>query len=103
MIKSIDASWGFNGNNYEYSVYECLGDAINSVQVSDDLLKDYLEKKWYKIHKECSWYDIHKKSPELYAGYWSFEAGAVAKILGVDDSSLKDEQYYPYDLVHFEG
>ncbi|MDD7379168.1 MAG: DUF1911 domain-containing protein [Lachnospiraceae bacterium] len=37
-----------------------------------------------------------------YYGYWSFEAGAIAKILNLDDSSLKDVPYYPYDLVHYK-
>ena len=34
-------------------------------------------------------------------GYWSFESGALVKILGLDDSSLKEVQYYPYDMVHW--
>ncbi len=46
---------------------------------------------------------MKRKNKNLYTGYWSFEVGAVAKILGIDDSSLKDVKYYPYDLVHFEG
>ena len=66
-----------------------------------DCIKKYLEKHWY--NKDCGCYEAHKSKENVYYGYWSFEAGAVAKILGVDDSSLKDEQYYPYDLVHFEG
>ena len=32
-------------------------------------------------------------------GYWSFESGALVKILGLDDSSLKEVQYYPYDML----
>jgi hypothetical protein len=27
---------------------------------------------------------------------------AIAKILNLDDSSLKDVAYYPYDLVHYK-
>ena len=26
----------------------------------------------------------------------------IAKILNLDDSSLKDVAYYPYDLVHYK-
>ena len=37
----------------------------------------------------------------LYFCYWSFEVGAVAKILSINDSGLKDVLYYPYDLVHY--
>ena len=46
--------------------------------------------------------DSHKSSENVYYGYWSFEAGAIAKILNLDDSSLKDVPYYPYDLVHYK-
>ena len=31
-----------------------------------------------------------------------FEADAIAKILEIDDTNLRDTIYYPYDLVHFE-
>jgi hypothetical protein len=30
-----------------------------------------------------------------------FEQGALVKILGLNDSILKDQQYYPYDMVHW--
>ena len=63
-------------------------------------LKQYLDKKWYKSMKITYWYDNHKSSNDVHFGYWSFESGAIVKILGLDDSNLKDQQYYPYDLVH---
>ena len=57
---------------------------------------------WYKGSQESSWYDTHKiKDDNLYYGYWCFEAGAVAKRLGLDDRDLLNEPYYPYDMVHF--
>ena len=37
-----------------------------------------------------------------YYGYWSNETAAAVKILGIDDSCLKNQQYYPYDLAHFK-
>ncbi len=30
------------------------------------------------------------------------ESGAIAKILKLDDSSLKNTLYYPYDMVHYQ-
>lgn len=38
----------------------------------------------------------------LYFGYWSFELGALIKIKGLNNESLKDINYYPYDLVEFK-
>ena len=63
-------------------------------------MKLYLSK-WYNTN--CGYYGAHKSTEKLYCGYWSFEAGAVAKILGIDDEQIKDAKYYPYDLVHFKG
>ena len=52
-------------------------------------MKKYL-KGWYNT--DCEVFEAHK----------SFEAGAAVKILGIDDSGLKDIPYYPYDLVHYK-
>lgn len=57
---------------------------------------------WYRSHLHSSWYDSHKNEKfKLYFGYWCFEAGAIAKSLQLDDNDLQNEQYYPYDMVHF--
>lgn len=62
-------------------------------------LKKYLSDDWY--NEDCGCYEAHKSKQNIYYGYWSFEAGAIAKILNLDDSSLKDVSYYPYDLAHY--
>ena len=64
------------------------------------LIKKYLTSKWYRSHDEEGWYDSHLSNENIYSGYWSFESGAMVKVLGLDDSELKDVPYYPYDLVH---
>lgn len=64
------------------------------------ILKEYLSNNWY--NEDCGSYEAHKSKQNIYYGYWSFEAGAIAKILNLDDSSLKDVPYYPYDLVHYK-
>ena len=64
------------------------------------ILKEYLSNDWY--NEDCGCYEAHKSKQNIYYGYWSFEAGAIAKILNLDDSSLKDVPYYPYDLVHYK-
>lgn len=62
-----------------------------SKELSIQKLEKYLKKEWYRGHSDCAWHD----------GYWSFESGALVKILGLDDSSLKGLPYYPYDMVHW--
>ncbi len=60
-------------------------------------LKKYL-KSWYSSLEVKT----HESKWNIHTGYWSWEAGAIAKILGLDDSSLKDQPYYPYDMVHYK-
>ena len=105
LIRKIDSTWEKKGVSFEFvGIYDCLKEISESNQeIACEELKEYLQTKWYEIHKECAWYDSHKSKQSIYYGYWSFEAGAVAKILGLDDSTLKDMPYYPYDLVHYKG
>lgn len=105
LIGVIDSAWTKKGTEFEFKgVYDCLRPILdNKEDNSSELIKEYLQKKWYDIHKECTWYDSHRSSQNIYYGYWSFEAGAIAKILNIDDSNLKDEPYYPYDLVHYKN
>ena len=41
----------------------------------------------------------HKRNIDNYVGYWSFEAGAICKIMGLNPEDFKGENYFPYDLV----
>ena len=63
-------------------------------------LEKYLKKEWYRGHSDLSWHDDHKYGIN-HDGYWCFESGALVKVLGLDDSSLKGLPYYPYDMVHW--
>lgn len=89
------------------SVFTCpkpygeLEKVIREEEGRVERLKNYLEKKWYPGHRQFGICDVHKAKEKLYSGYWSFESGAVAKILKIEDSPLKGLAYYPYDLAHF--
>lgn len=103
LLSFIDKKYGKNYSDFKWSnTYESLKDVAESENKENAiaLLKSYLDNQWYDIHKECAWYNTHKSTKTTYYGYWSFESGALAKALGLDDSSLKDQLYYPYDLVH---
>ena len=103
FMRFIDNSW--NGCCLEFKwekTYEPLKEIADCKDKAQALLllKEYLDNQWYDIHKDCAWYDTHKTSKTAYYGYWSFEAGAIVKILSLDDSMLEKQAYYPYDLVH---
>lgn len=83
--------------------YLKLWDVMTGSDSSDQVnqLKAYLENDWYEGHEDAGWHNTHHKEDFVYRGYWSFESGAIVKILGLDDESLKDAPYYPYDMVHY--
>jgi len=64
-------------------------------------LQTYMEKEWFKGHYDYEWKNAHKEPG--YVGYWSFETAAIVKILGLDDTSLKGNNHYPYDLAHYKN
>ncbi len=62
-------------------------------------LEAYL-KRWKEKVCDCNGADQSKEN--IYYGYWSFEAGAVAKKLKIDDTGWEKQEYYPYDLVRYK-
>ena len=85
-----------NGGEVRPDIFQIMKELVKERDKSD-LLEKYLKEDWYNKEYEC--YEAHKSSQNIYYGYWSFEAGAIAKILNLDDSNLKNMPYYPYDLV----
>ncbi|WP_162198523.1 PoNe immunity protein domain-containing protein [Muribacter muris] len=66
-------------------------------------LKAYLQKNWFSaLKRQDLIQETHKSPYGTHCGYWSFESGALVKILGLDDCILRDVPYYPYDLVHYQ-
>jgi uncharacterized protein YqgQ len=104
IIKYKLLDWNRSNNmflhNTPYKAFDEIIDASDKTS-AENRLKKYLEKEWYKGHGDCGWHDTHKEKEDLYFGYWSFESAAIVKIMGLDDSSFKDNPYYPYDLVHW--
>ncbi|MDQ0233117.1 PoNe immunity protein domain-containing protein [Metabacillus malikii] len=84
--------------------YSLLYDVINAKSKNEavEKLKYYLEEAWYNGHGDTGWYESHKSKHDTYNGYWSYESGAIARILDLDDQILRDVPYYPYDLVHYK-
>lgn len=64
-------------------------------------LEEYVQKNWLKGHSDDGWTRAHKEPG--YCGLWSFEAAAIAKIFDLDDSKLKEDNHYPYDLAHYKN
>jgi len=98
IIKSKQEDWEGNSNTY---LQEIPYDETANIASAEDI-QHYLDKVWYQGHDEAYWHDLHKNTEaNQYFGYWAWEVAVIAKIKGIDDSSLKDHKYYPYDAVHW--
>ncbi|CAA6801588.1 MAG: Unknown protein [uncultured Sulfurovum sp.] len=81
-----------------------LAKVINakSKEEAQKLMKEDYLRYWYFSQQALYWHDRHKRNIDIYTGYWSFEAAAITKILGLDDSSYRDNKYYPKDMIKRE-
>ncbi len=68
------------------------------------MMLQYLED-WYEASRREPYFEQHPetdlRSGRSYYGYWSWEAAAVTWLLNIDDSTYRDHQFYPKDLVDF--
>jgi len=108
LIRYRKADWHSESNEFKFPMPYMKIKKVCDAALSGDkeqAIKDltsYIDKAWYKGHSDSGWYDSHKSKFNTHEGYWSYESGAIVKIFGLDDSGLKDQQYYPYDLVHYK-
>ncbi|MFJ1430711.1 DUF1911 domain-containing protein [Capnocytophaga canimorsus] len=108
FLLSSKTDWQIKNTTFKFpKPYAALQEVIdlandNQKEKATQRLKKYLDKEWYKGHSDTGWYNSHKSKHNIYTGYWSFESGALVKILGLDDTLLKDQKYYPYDMVHWK-
>jgi len=103
MVNYLDSSWTIENESVKYPKrFSLLNDVIEGKDREEKYarLVKYLDK-WYRLSSDTAWHDSHKSKNDTYNGYWCFEAAAVAKILEIDDSELREKKYYPYDLVHY--
>ena len=103
FLHYFDESWEIKSTRVMYpKLYSRLEEMFDasSIELKKEALKDYL-KVWYELNEDSGWHDSHLSAKNSYVGYWCFEAGAIAKVLKIDDSDLKEVKYYPYDLVHY--
>ncbi len=68
--------------------------------IAEKELKYFLENEWYASFKGTPLYNQHNNPHNTYAGYWCFIAAAIVKIKGLDDSSFRDNKYYPKDMLN---
>lgn len=93
-------------DHWIWKPYRKLLDVLdaNSVEERPKLMKKYV-KGWYSGMKgKAGFWGQHENiKPEFspYFGYWAMCAGAYTYLLGIDDSSYRDEEVYPKDMVDY--
>ncbi|MCT7298910.1 PoNi-like cognate immunity protein [Ralstonia sp. CHL-2022] len=102
-------AYGMDGRvDVDQWFHESYRDCINSIYGDSDEesladLNTYLDK-WYASMRGVNWHDSHLDLSEergLYFGYWAIEAAALAYLLELDDTLLREHIVYPKDLVDF--
>ncbi|PAD66659.1 hypothetical protein CHH83_22950 [Bacillus sp. 7586-K] len=106
LICACDSGWTKITAHYEkenpYSkTREIIELAQTDKREASKRMQTYMEKDWFKGHYDYEWKNAHKRHG--YVGFWSFETAALAKILELDDTSLRDNNHYPYDLAHYKN
>lgn len=91
----------YDNNIKDLNPYKYLKNIFNAHDKDKqiDHLIIYLKTKWYNGHSDAYWYNSHLSKEGTYSGYWSYESGAIAKMLKLNDSTLKNVSYYPYNLM----
>jgi hypothetical protein len=68
--------------------------------IAEKELKFFLDNEWCQNFKDTSLYNQHLSQHNIYSGYWCFAAAAIVKIKDLDDSSFRDNEYYPKDMLY---
>ncbi len=74
----------------------------NDNSVCEKLIKQYLEKHWFKTFKNWGWISPDVSNFDVtsgFVGYWAFEVAAIVKIKGLDDSGFRENVFYPDRLL----
>src|SRR5699024_10823368 len=106
LLCASDIGWTQISNGFEKEIpYANTKEIVELAETDKDAASDrlftYMEKEWFHGHYDFEWKNAHNEPG--YVGFWSFESAALAKILGLDDAGLKDNNHYPYDLVHYKN
>jgi hypothetical protein len=86
------------GSNEPWTYIKALFD-LKDKKAQEKYMKITYIKHWYRRCKKTNWHNRHKKNIDTYYGYWSFESVALTQILGLDDSSYRDNKFYPKDMI----
>jgi len=88
-------------SSYAFKLYRRLKMVIEQSdnKVAEKSLKIFLEKDWINEQKKAQL--LTEPEVDWYYGRWSFESAVITCIKGLDDSSYRDNPYYPKDLVDY--
>lgn len=99
-MKRDMVSTGYQEENPYKGTAKIIELARTDKEAASKELENYMNKKWFQGHYDYGWKNAHKEHG--YYGFWSFDTAALAKLLQLDDSGLKDNNHYPYDLAHYK-
>lgn|GEM_PF-1662175 len=86
---------------YQFKLFRNLKNAFNCQDKGEAqiFVQVFLEKDWLKELKMSHMLTATNK--DWYYGRWSFASAVIVAIKDLDDSSFRDNLYYPKELVDF--
>jgi hypothetical protein len=63
------------------------------------LMADYM-RAWYDMSEDEPYFGTNRKGFQFF-GYWSLEAAAISFVLGIDDTTYRQDHFYPRELIDF--
>ena len=107
LFGAYDIDLDSHMSHYEKSnPYKCTRQIIDSAFMQEldkakERLQVYVKEEWFKGHSDYEWKNAFKKPG--YVGFWSFESAAIAKLFALDDTALREDIHYPYELAHYKA
>lgn len=81
--------------------YKFLYEAIDAPVPEQQQLISLFLANYYAGLKDAYWYNYDKLG-DAYFGYWCFELAVIVHQKLINNVSFADNNYYPYDLAHYQ-
>ena len=110
LFEALLAKLGLPSSEAEGLIHEEYQHLLGAIKAEPNDRPAHMQaflRSWYNGMRDCGWWGSHVRRPGTtvidtgFFGYWAFEAGLVTYLWDIDDSSYREMQYYPKDLVDY--
>ena len=104
LVESTNLKRNFKSDEFDDDndemIYSMIQLSFKDKEKADKDFCEYMKNEWWKKAYGTGYKKAHKEYG--YVGFWNYNCAAIAKILEIEDSSLKEDNHYPYELAHYK-